>query len=304
VSAAVQYIVEGEALAEGDYVSPGLEIVRPDRCFGHMVRGDPATHPWPYLRREIGHAWYVDEREPLMGFLNRDEAVLLYNIAKGFAGRRALEIGCWRGWSTCHLALGGVRLDVLDPVLADADRRGEIEAALGCAGVAPSVQLHAGASPDGVAALAAAAGEYWSLVFVDGDHEPPGPERDVEACLPHVAPDAMFVFHDLASPDVAEALRRLEAKGFLVMVYQTMQIMAVAWRGNVAPVHHMPDPNVPWQLPHHLVGLPVSGVEFQAYPANLRRRLIDKEQAIAGLTEQLRRSGLRSRLKRLVGLES
>lgn len=300
--AAAQFIVNAEDLAEGDYVSPGLEIVRPDRCFPHMVRGDAASHPWPYLRREIPHAWYVDEREPLMGFLDRDEAVLLYNVAKRFVGRRALEIGCWRGWSTCHLALAGVTLDVLDPVLANDVRREEMEAMLRCAGVASPVALHPGMSPDGVAALAGSS-EPWSLFFIDGDHESPGPELDVAACLPHAASDAAFVFHDLASPYVAEALRHLEAHGFLVMVYQTMQIMGIAWRGAVRPVHHLPDPRVAWQLPHHLVGLPVSGVDLHSYPAGLRRQLADQEYTIAYLTEELRRSGLRSRLKRLVGLE-
>jgi predicted O-methyltransferase YrrM len=275
-----------------------------------MIAGEAAGHPWPYLRREVGHAWYVDAREPLMGFVNRDEAVLLYNIAKGFAGRKALEIGCWRGWSTCHLALGGVSLDVVDPGLADAEVRAEIEAMLGCAGLADDVRLHPAASPEGVEALAAAGAGPWSLFFIDGDHEAPAPERDVEACLPHAAPDAAFVFHDLASPEVAEALRRLEARGFVVMLYQTMQIMGIAWRGRVPPVHHVPDPKIAWQLPHHLVGMPVSGVAFAGYGAPLRQRLAEQQRAIGekdatieALTEALRRSGLRSRLRRRLGLE-
>jgi predicted O-methyltransferase YrrM len=310
VPAAAQFIVTADALAEGDYAAPGLEVVRPDRCFPHMVRGDAAAHPWPYLRSEIPHAWYVDERDPLMGFLNRDEAVLLYNIARRFAGRSALEIGCWRGWSTCHLALGGIRLDTVDPVLADPGRRGEIETMLACAGLAESVTLHGGESPEAVEKLAAGGAGPWSLFFIDGDHELPAPERDVEACLPHAAADAAFVFHDLASPNVAEALRHLQARGFLVMIYQTMQIMGIAWRGTFSPVHHLPDPEVPWQLPHHLVGLPVSGVDFPGYAVGLRQRLLETERAlaesdrsVAQLTEALRRSGLRSRVKRLVGLK-
>jgi predicted O-methyltransferase YrrM len=310
MSAAAQFIVSAEELPEGDYVSPGLEVVRPDRCFPHMIRGDSAAHPWPYLRREVPHAWYVDEREPLMGFVNRDEAALLYNIARTFAGRRALEIGCWRGWSTCHLGLGGVGLDVVDPALAEPGARSEIEAMLDCAGLAGRVRLHAAASPEGIEALAAAGAAPWSLFFIDGDHVAPAPERDVEACLPHAAPDAAFVFHDLTSPDVAEALWRLEARGFVVTLYQTMQIMGVAWRGRAVPVHHIPDPKVPWQLPHHLVGLPVSGVAFPGYDAALRDRLAEQQRAIAArdseiewLTEAVRRASLRSRLRRRLGLE-
>jgi predicted O-methyltransferase YrrM len=310
VSAAAQFIVPAEELPEGDYVAPGLEVVRPDRCFPHMVRGDPAAHPWPYLRREVPHNWYVDGRAPQMGFVNRDEAALLYNIAKRFAGGRALEIGCWRGWSTCHLGLGGVSLDVIDPALADSEARAEIEAMLDCAGLSASVRLHPGSSPAGVEALTAAGGGPWNLFFIDGDHVAPAPERDVEACLPHAAPDSAFVFHDLTSPDVAEALRRMEARGFVVMIYQTMQIMGVAWRGRAVPVHHVPDPKVPWQLPHHLVGLPVSGVTFAGYDAALRRRvdeqqraLVEKDATIEWLTEAVRRASLRSRLRRRLGLE-
>ena len=310
MSIAAQFIVSAEALGEGDYVSPGLEVVRPDRCFPHMVRGNPAGHPWPYLRREVPHAWYVDERSPLMGFVNRDEAALLYNFAKAFAGRKALEIGCWRGWSTCHLGLGGVDLDVIDPALADGEVRGEIEAMLDCAGLAGRIRLHASASPEGVEALAARGAGPWSLFFIDGAHDAPAPERDVEACLPHAAPDAAFVFHDLTSPDVAEALRRLEARGFVVMLYQTMQMMGVAWRGRAVPVAHVPDPKVAWQLPHHLVGLPVSGVTFPGYDSGLRDRLDEQQRAIAErdwkiewLTESVRRASLRSRLRRRLGLE-
>ena len=93
--------------------------------------------------------------------------------------------------------------------------------------------------------------------------------------------------------------------------------MGVAWRGRVAPVHHVPDPDVPWQLPHHLVGLPVSGVTFQHAPTRLRNRLVEEARTIAAreaqiaklegdvanLVEALARSGLRRRVKRLLRLE-
>jgi len=313
----VEFSITRDALPAGDYVAPGLDIVLPDRCFPNIVRGDVAAQPWKYMRREIPHNWYVDARDPLMGFVSRDEAAILYNTARVFAGHPALEIGCWRGWSTCHLGLGGVRLDVLDPVLEDVTRRGEIEVMLGCAGIADNVQLHAGRSPDAIAAIATQRGRKWSLFFIDGDHETPAPLFDAEACLEHAAEDAAFLFHDLASPDVASGLRALEQCGFHVMLFQTMQIMGIAWRGRVTPVHHIPDPEVPWQLPHHLVGLPVSGVRFEHGPSRLRTSLFAREQRIAAqdariaeletnvgrLQHVLERSALRRRMKRLLGLE-
>jgi predicted O-methyltransferase YrrM len=275
-----RFLTTADALPEGDYVSPGLEIVCPDSCFPHIGRGDKLGHPWRYLRREVPHNWYCDRRKPLMGFINRDEAVLLYNIARTFRGRRALEIGCWFGWSTCHLALGGVDLDVVDPALAEPMHRESVEQTLACCGVRDSVRLHAAASPESLRDLAGGDGPKWDLFFIDGDHEPPGPERDIEECLLHASPDAAFVFHDLASPDVASGLRLLEARGFNILIYQTMQIMGFAWRGRVTPTHHIPDQAVPWQLPHHLVGFPVSGAELPGYPVSLRTRAIADNQEL------------------------
>lgn len=238
-----------------DYVSPGLRVVRPDQAFPHLRPGDALHHPWKYLRRDVPHIWYVDERFPLMGFLNRDEATLLHNIALQFAGRPALEIGSWLGWSTCHLALAGVNLDVIDPALEDPASRSSIENSLAACGVLDRVHLVPGRSPEAIASL----GRKWDLFFIDGDHDAPAPVRDTLACLPHASQDCAFVFHDLAAPAVAEALRLLAARGFQTMVYQTAQIMGMAWRGRVTPVAHVPDPEVAWQLPMHLTGIPISG---------------------------------------------
>jgi glycosyltransferase involved in cell wall biosynthesis/SAM-dependent methyltransferase len=245
-----------------DYISPGLRVVRPDDAFPHMRPGDPLHHPWKYLRRDVPHLWYADERFPLMGFLNRDEAVLLHNLALQFAGRRALEIGSWLGWSTCHLALAGVHVDVIDPAHDDPVIRVSVEESVARCGVSERVNLIGGRSPESIAKL----GGKWSLFFVDGDHEAPAPLRDTIACLPYAADDCAFVFHDLAAPAVAAALHFLAEQGFHVIVYQTAQIMAFAWRGNVAPVAHVADPNVAWQLPAHVAGLPFAAPARSAYP--------------------------------------
>lgn len=282
--AAARFTVAAESLPAGDYVSPGLAIVRPDACFPHLAVGDPDANGWRYLRREIPHRWYVDARKPAMGFMNRDEAILLHNIARCFAGRPALEIGCWLGWSTCHLGLGGVSLDVLDPALADPLHREALDSMIACCGLEGAVRLHAGASPGEVERLARAGQGPWSLFVIDGDHEKPGPELDVAACLPHAAPDAAFVFHDLTSPDVGGALRLLEGAGFHVLVYQTQQIMGFAWRGDIVPVPHVSDPSVIWQLPHHLAGLPVSGVALPGYAVSSRQAAADGEREVIRLT--------------------
>ena len=247
----------------GDYVSPNFQVIMPDRCFPNMTIGDTNTQPWQYLRREIPHNWYVDGRQPYVGFLSRDEAHILYNTALQFAGQPALEIGCWLGWSACHLALAGVHLDVVDPLLGREEFYGSVTSSLTEAGVIDRVNLVPGFSPAQVIELVQKNNQQnkqWSLIFIDGNHEAPGPLEDAIACAKYAAPDALILFHDLAAPDVSQGLDYLKSQGWQTMVYQTMQIMGVAWRGNVKPIQHIPDPQVNWQLPNHLEGYQVSGL--------------------------------------------
>lgn len=256
--AATVAVVERALLPRGDYVSPGLTIVRPDRCFPYMQPGDPGRQSWPYLRHTIPHNWYVDRRWPNIGWLNRDEVSILYNNALQFKGRQALEIGCFMGWSACHLALTGVELDVIDPLLAEPAILDSVCSSLDCAGVLDTVHLCHGLSPQSVLKLANHAHRRWSLFFIDGDHDGLAPLHDAEICGQFAAPDAMVLFHDLASPDVAQGLAYYRRQGWRTMVYHTMQIMGVAWRGNVQPIRHQPDPQVQWRLPQHLAGFEVS----------------------------------------------
>jgi len=245
----------------GDYISPNFQKIMPDRCFPNLIVGDPSTQPWKYLRREISHNWYVDQRQPYVGFLSRDEAHILYNTALQFAGKPALEIGCWLGWSACHLALAGVNLDVIDPMLNQDDFFGSVARSLIMAGVMPRVNLVPGFSPAEVEGLIVKNNQLWSLIFIDGNHEAPGPLEDAITCAKYAAPDALILFHDLAAPDVSQGLDYLKSQGWQTMVYQTMQIMGVAWRGNVQPIQHIPDPSINWHIPVHLQHYEVSGID-------------------------------------------
>jgi len=252
-------VIEHALLPFKDYVSPGYEIIQPDQHFPNMVVGDTNTCGWSYLRREVPHNWYVDKRQPTIGFLSRDEAHIVYNTALKFKGKKALEIGCWLGWSACHMALAGVELDVIDPLLDREDIYQSVRNSLKDAGVLDSVNLVGGYTPQKVEELAEQLQRKWSLIFIDGDHEAPGPLNDAIICEQLAEADALILFHDLNSPDVAQGLNYLKQKGWNTMVYQTMQIMGVAWRGNVEPVQHKPDPKVNWNLPEHLQNYSVSG---------------------------------------------
>lgn len=273
-------------LHRADYISPGLQIIRPDSYFPNMIVTDPNTSNWPYLRREIPHNWYADKRYPYIGFLSRDEAHILYNTALKFTGKKALEIGCWLGWSACHLALGGVELDVVDPLLAREDIRqsviDSIQGALNASGVQTTVELIPGYSPQRVEEFATQFNRKWSLIFIDGEHGGDGPLNDAIVCEQFAEKDAIILFHDLTAPDVAKGLDYLKQNGWHTVIYQTMQIMGAAWRGNVQPVQHQPDPNISWNLPVHLQGYSVSSISVD--------RSVDREITVRQVHEMMQQA--------------
>ncbi|MEG4418841.1 CmcI family methyltransferase [Microcoleus sp. LAD1_D5] len=279
-------ITNNTLLPAGDYVSPGLKVILPDAYFPNMIVGDTQTCSWSYLRREIKHNWYVDRRANSVGFLSRDEAHILYNTALQFKGKKALEIGCWLGWSACHLALAGVELDVVDPLLEREDIRqsviDSIQGALNASGVQTSVELIPGYSPQRVEEFSAQFNHKWSLIFIDGEHEGEGPLNDAIACEKLAEEDAIILFHDLAAPAVARGLDYLKQRGWQTVVYQTMQIMGAAWRGNVEPVKHQPDPNISWQLPVHLQDYSISGMS--------NNQLVDGEITVRQVHEMMQQA--------------
>ena len=243
-----------------DYVADNLSSPSLDHLFPNMVEVDKTVSTWPWLRRDVDHAFRVDRRNPIVGFINRDEASILYGNARLFHGRKGIEIGAWRGWSTAHLVVAGLgSLHVIEPLLSDPEWRSEFETVVRGAGGASNTILVADKSPEAVLRLGQA-GERWSFAFIDGDHDGEAPTRDAVALAPFLEPTAMVLFHDLVSPHVAKGFRTLEERGWNVLAYQTAQMLGVAWRGEVAPVAHKPDPSQVWRVPDHLTGVPISGV--------------------------------------------
>jgi hypothetical protein len=240
-----------------DYVSPGLTDPGLMRYFPSLEEGDVAELQWPYLRKDAPHIWRRDarsRRNRFIGVLSLDEASLLYNNALPFAGRRGIEIGCHYAWSTAHLVAAGLDLDVIDPALGNADQMADVRASLSALGVA---RLWAGFSPSVVPAVRAVQPAPWSFAFIDGYHEGEAPAQDARAVLPLMADDALAMFHDLVSPHVAAGLAVFADAGWSVGLYNTMQVMGVAWRGAATPAPHVADKDMPAADGKHLARFPV-----------------------------------------------
>ena len=186
-----------------DYTPRGVRDLGLLEHFPSLVPTSPANSSWPHLRRDVPHIWRTDLRsqKPGIGVLSAEEANVLAHLASQFDGKRGLEIGCHFGWSTAHIASAGLRLDVVDPALADPTHQNHVREPLEAISAA-DVRLWAGFSPSIIAAVASVESEKWSFVLIDGNHDGDAPYRDACAVLPHCAKSAMIVFHDLASPAV------------------------------------------------------------------------------------------------------
>ena len=227
-----------------DYSPVGLKDPGLAEKVPSLTVGDPTKVAWPFLRHGVPHVWRTDNRasKPNIGVLSHEEAVLLHNFALPFAGKPSLEIGCHLGWSTVHLAAADLMLDVIDPALGTPRHRQNVEDSLEACGVGERVTLYEGFSPSIVDAVAAMRGEPWSFAFIDGLHDGVAPRRDAEAVAPHLAETAAVAFHDLAAPAVAGGLKAFLDMGWKIRIYDTMQVMGLAWRGNYEPPVHVPDP--------------------------------------------------------------
>lgn len=228
-----------------DYVSPGLVDPGLLKTFTHLKTVEPPDNIWPYLRVGVPHIWRNDTRSKKknIGVLSVDEGGLLYNAALPFKGKRGLEIGCHLGFSTAHLVSAGLNLDVIDPALGTPDHHDAVVYTLQHSAPDGNYHLHPGFSPEIVETVFQAGdGEPWHFAFIDGLHDGDAPLNDAKAVEPLMAGTAAVMFHDLACPDVHAGFRHFADAGWNTRIYETMQIMAIAWRGDYTPPEHIADP--------------------------------------------------------------
>lgn len=241
-------LIDTAAFPESDYVSPGLTAIKPDRRFPTLLALDERVRT-SGVRRGLRHTRYADGKDLHRIILSRDEAILVHNLALGFAGYAGLQIGADMGWAACHTAMAGVALDVLDPRLGDAALQAAVKTALHGF---PGCGLWLGRGADAVRQIAAQTGRRWSFFLFNLPDPEPDLDAVVAACEEHAAPDAMLVFWNLLSSNAGPQLEPLRARGWRIVLYDTAQMIAVACRGTAVPVPHLPDPRSEWLRPHDL----------------------------------------------------
>jgi len=149
------------------------------------------------------------------GFLSKREAELLYSLALTVpAGRSIVEIGSYKGRSTCVLAAaaqGRVPVYAVDPHTGDrtevengevVDTWEEFTANLRRTSARSVIAVR----QKSVEAAARYDGPPLGLLFVDGWHSTEAVIADVESWRPYAVEDCLYVFDDWEHPEVAAGI--------------------------------------------------------------------------------------------------
>jgi lipopolysaccharide biosynthesis glycosyltransferase len=239
------------SLPLGDYVSQGFTLIYPDLCLPNIVPRNSILQGQSYQYNQ-----YVDQRYPGIPLLSRDEALILYNLALKYKSKQGLVIGAQMGWSLCHMAIAGLELDVIDPILGNSEILQDITASINSAkevfGTIPQITLVPGSGSSVIEELGTQLQRRWSLIFIDSSLDVSSALAMAIACEKYTEPNAMIVFQNLVSQDVYQGFNYLKQKGWQTRIYQTVSIIGVAWRGKIEPVNHQSDPQIAWELPKHL----------------------------------------------------
>jgi predicted O-methyltransferase YrrM len=195
----------------------------------------------------------LNELAELDGLISRDVGEMLHSYASFVPADQAIvELGSYRGKSTCYLATGAAigndtfvyavdawseevsawRAAVLStlpsPVFED------FTAQLDKAGVSDSVTV--------IRSLTTLAAELYDappvgLLYIDGDHSRAAVLADFRAWRRHLAPDAVIIFDDFGvtkNPGVSLAVGDLDASGELVDVDKLKSTrLAIAHAGDI-----------------------------------------------------------------------
>lgn len=179
------------------------------------------------------------------GFWTHDEAAILYTCAM-LMGGRWIDIGCHTMWTTAHIAAAGCDVLGIDPMLPVPEFAAR--AAENKLGLPQENRRRINAiGATSKTAFALLGEEKASGIVVDGDHCHPCPLEDAESARKHLEETGFVLFHDFIGRPVREGVEYLMACGFKCKVYWTPHMVACCWRGDIAPPHHTPDPQINWE---------------------------------------------------------
>lgn len=200
--------------------------------FGHTVYSDWADKPshdpiWQQFKE--------------CGFWTRDEAAILYHVAKQFPGRW-LDIGSHTGWTAAHiLAAGASDVYGVDPAynMVGFTERAQAQAPhlIPCPFTSHKFFSNTLHRPG------------FSGIVIDGSHEDDEPFRDAVKAASRLATLGVILFHDFVGKPVQDAVEYLIARrGFTCRLYLTPHVVAVCYRhfhgepeGGFIPPIHLPE---------------------------------------------------------------
>lgn len=239
---------------EGDYLS---NLTAPDLrpYFKHLH--------WRKMGHSMGHLVASDwadkaVEDPVFGLYKncglwtRDEAAILYNVAREWDGGDVLDIGAHTGWTTGHLLAAGCLSTGVDPMLRyqGFHDRFMVNTVAWYSNLKSISWKTSGEYFEGEDALDRDQQDGpFGLVIIDGDHEPGKPLEDAQNAVRHLADTGVIMFHDFIGAPVREAVTWLMDQGFKARVYWTPHMVACCWRGDFTPPEHVGDPRINW-TPH------------------------------------------------------
>jgi hypothetical protein len=196
--------------------------------------------PMPH---SLGHDIPSDpDFDPRCGFMSHDEAAILYNCAKQVGGRW-IDIGSRFGWTTAHLIEAKCQVWAVDREYCNPQFKDRAIENLSHWPRSSYVLVDVTAQDF----LSGGTGGIEGFV-IDGDHDDPQPLLDAKGCLRLANPNpaAVFVFHDFYGKPIRDGVNFLIDQGLKCRIYDTPNGMAVCWRGEFTPPHHVPDPKIDW----------------------------------------------------------
>ena len=186
----------------------------------------------------------------LDGLISEDIGEVLYASARAVRAEHVIvELGSYRGMSTCYLAAGsrdgrGAKVYAVDTWSEDvSDWRASVKDYLPSPEYADferqlrEHRLWSRVTP--VQALSASAGLAYTgkpvgLLYIDADHHYASVMADFEAWSPHLAENAVVIFDDYdtrTNPGVTRAVHQLAEEGRITDLHKVAERLAVAGVG-------------------------------------------------------------------------